>query len=301
MFAGGRRRSSGNIRAMQLFHELKQQFPTIPDHIVSAYIANHANKSSSTDRHRLQDVLDAGSSQEELMGRTPPEPTEPALPLPEPSCNKHQTKQFETKDQNTTEQQPDRTTATTERSRSDMNESESDINRNVVKPSAFYSKGSETVEVSAGEGNVAQKEGNSSFFVKRPNSLNIKNVVGDFNQCGSSTDGRQIQPSGRCSDIHKLLNSENVNNKPPRSPLSCTKRFGNVGAKQSPTKCERSPLTSPEVSRRLSNAEATPSTSNGNIKKTEQKRETVETPTQTTDTLLGKNFYFFIHFNLYII
>lgn len=39
MFVGGRRRSSKNVRAMQLFHELKQQFPTIPDHVVAECIA----------------------------------------------------------------------------------------------------------------------------------------------------------------------------------------------------------------------------------------------------------------------
>lgn len=227
MFAGGRRRSSNNVRAMQLFHELKQQFPTIPDHVVSAYIANHAGKPAEAEERRpaLQDLLDAAvAAEDELMGR--PSAPEPAPTLPEPPTD-------------------------------EMDHTDSDINRNVVQPS------SASDPVCAGKG---------SFSAKRPDSLDIRNVVAGFDQTGGS--GRQIQPSGRCSDIHKLLNSETVN-KPPRSPLS--------GAKKFPTsKCKVEPIASPDTAKRLVNPDTA-----ANVKKTDQKRETADTPTQTTDTLLG--------------
>lgn len=296
MFAGGRRRSSNNIRAMQLFHELKQQFPTVPDYIVSAYISNYANKTNPSNKHTLQEVLDAGigsevgQQTEDLMGRNSTETIEPALTLLSTSSNNETSSSKEDVQKSDNEQ---KTTAATERSRHDeMDQSDSDINRNVVKPSALYTKNSDTVDVCASDINVAHKEGKSSFFVKRPDSLDIRNVIGDFNQSGSS--GRQIQPSGRCSDIHKLLNCETVNNKPPRSPLSSSKRFGNQ--KNSPTKNEqiKSPIPSPDATKRLSNLEIT------NVKKTEQKRETADTPTQTTDTLLGSLYDFLMIFCMLI-
>lgn len=189
MFAGGRRRSS-NVRAMQLFHELKQQFPTVPDHVVSACIASTTTALES-------------------MGRQPPDT---------PTTNPTDMDETDT----TQQQQPNHV------------------------GTAFYDKKSDSVSVTAEE---SAKVGNSSFFVKRPTHLDIDGVG------GTSKKDRTIQLSEKCKDVHKLLNSNKINEKPPRSPLS-TKR---LAAKTSPN----SPL-----------AEGRP------------KRETVETPTQTTDTLI---------------
>ncbi|XP_028128056.2 TGF-beta-activated kinase 1 and MAP3K7-binding protein 2 isoform X1 [Diabrotica virgifera virgifera] len=45
MFAGNNRRSS-NVKVMQLFHEMKQQFPTIPDHLVTSSITSYIQSNS---------------------------------------------------------------------------------------------------------------------------------------------------------------------------------------------------------------------------------------------------------------
>lgn len=312
MFAGGRRRSSNNIRAMQLFHELKQQFPTVPDNIVLAYI-NHANKTNqkiNNYNHTLEDVLDigskAGQQEEELMGRnSTKEAIEPALTLSK-SSNAETTSSSNisnniTNSNNIEEEELENThkTATAKRRTisDEMDKSESDVNRNVIKSSAYSSKNSDNVDVCASSDVNVLKEGKNSFFVKRPDTLDIRKVVGDFNQSGQSR--RQIQPSGRCSDIHKLLNSETVNNKPPRSPLSNSKKFANLKNSTSNrnehnnnnSNC-KSPIISPEttIAKRQSissNYNNVDNSSSSASKKTEQKRETADTPTQTTDTLLG--------------
>lgn len=202
MFAGGRRRSS-NVRAMQLFHELKQQFPTVPDHVVSACIASTTTALES-------------------MGRQPPEATAP-------------TDMDETDTTANQQQQPEQ-------------------QQNHVG-AAFYNKKSDSVSVTAEE---SAKVGNSSFFVKRPTHLDIGGGA------VSSKKDRTLQLSEKCKDVHKLLNSDNVNEKPPRSPLSAKR----LAAKASPN----SPLAD---GRKVVTPPSTP------------KRETVETPTQTTDTLIG--------------
>lgn len=194
MFAGGRRRSS-NVRAMQLFHELKQQFPTVPDHVVSACIATTTNALES-------------------MGRQAPETTTDHLTTP-PDME-------DTTD--TTAQQTNHVGA------------------------AFYNKKSDSVSVTAEE---SAKVGNSSFFVKRPTHLDIGS--------GTSKKDRTLKLSEKCKDVHKLLNSDKVNEKPPRSPLS-TKRLA----------AKASPSSSPLAEGRKVTSPTTP------------KRETVETPTQTT-------------------
>ncbi|KRT82853.1 hypothetical protein AMK59_3242 [Oryctes borbonicus] len=290
---GSVRRKSSNVRAMQLFHELKQQFPTLPDHVVSACIANHAHKSDKKD---LRETLEVAVAQQEPMGRTLTETSETALiPIPshpEDIQNSDREVNLTAITSNTTtssEQteivsplpaaaptpppkptvveipKPERRRRRKKFSKNAMdNKDQSD--KGVIS-SVHYDKNSESVESNPVESTV--KVGNSSFFVKRPNTLNLSNV----NET-SDRSFNNIQPSGRCSDVHKLLNSEVVNSKPPRSPLS-TKRFNH---KNSPTKgSPRSP--SVEASGARSPSDQSES------KKTEPK--TVETPTQTTDTLLG--------------
>lgn len=197
MFAGGRRRSS-NVRAMQLFHELKQQFPTVPDHVVSACIASTTTALES-------------------MGRQPPETTTTTTDM----------------DGDTTD------TATAQEQQQPQT--------NHVG-AAFYDKKSDSVSVTAEE---ADKVGNSSFFVKRPTHLDIGG--------GAAKKDRTLHLSEKCTDIHKLLNSDKVQEKPPRSPLS-TKRLA----------AKASPGSSPLAEGRKVTPPTTP------------KRETVETPTQTT-------------------
>lgn len=66
MFAGGKRRSS-NVRVMQIFHELKAQFPTIPDHIITSCIASHVAGDSPGNLQEL--VLAAAAEDQNQMGR----------------------------------------------------------------------------------------------------------------------------------------------------------------------------------------------------------------------------------------
>lgn len=293
---GSVRRKSSNVRTMQLFHELKQQFPTLPDHVVSACIANHAHKSDKKD---LRETLEVAAAQQEPMGRTLTETSETALtpspPQPEDNCTKGVA---ELESAITSEEPkaipPAAPVITTpapviapkpsppqvtlqeiprpERRRrrkklvNNAMDNKDPSDKNVIC-NVRYDKNTESVE--ATESNTV-KVGNSSFFVKRPNTLNLSNV----NET-SDRSFNNIQPSGRCSDVHKLLNSEKVNSKPPRSPLSA-KRFNH---KNSPTKgSPRSPCAETTGAR-------SPSSEQSESKKTEPK--TVETPTQTTDTLLG--------------
>lgn len=284
---GSVRRKSSNVRAMQLFHELKQQFPTLPDHVVSACIASHAHKSDKKD---LRETLEVAAAQQEPMGRTLTETTETAL-IPTPS----QLEDIESNGKINSTSTATNTTLLEEiqvsplpsepelqptlneipkperrrRRKKLINNAmdNKDLGDNNVISSVRYDKNSESIESNPSDSTV--KVGNSSFFVKRPNTLNLSNV----NET-SDRNFNHIQPSGRCSDVHKLLNSKIVNSKPPRSPLS-TKRFNH---KNSPTKgSPRSPCTEGSGARSP--------TDQSESKKTELK--TVETPTQTTDTLLG--------------
>ncbi|XP_044253594.1 TGF-beta-activated kinase 1 and MAP3K7-binding protein 2 isoform X2 [Tribolium madens] len=161
---GRRRRRSSTIRVMQLFHELKQQFPTVPDHVVNACIASYAHSNSPHKDTTIRELLEAAAQNQEPMGRSPPPPSQPSPP-------------------------PSHPPATAERT-SEMNASASDINQNVVK----YTKKHESVSVCT--------ESKSKFFVKRPDTL-------------------ELQPSEKCKDVHKLLNSD----KPPRSPKRGTPRL----------------------------------------------------------------------------
>lgn len=283
MFAGGRRRSS-NIRVMQLFHELKQQFPTVPDHIVTACISEYANRNIpegdlDQDTFTFHQVIEAAAAlrlaeNQELMGRTLAKPIDPTVSLLEPSLN----------------QNSDNSKSS---DRSEMNEGDSDINRNVVKSSVFYVKATECASGS--------DKNNSP---QRPNRLDIKtsdeSKTGGFNK---------IQPSERCFDLQKLLNTDNLNVKPPRSPV-VSKRLAST--KNSPTKSDntKSPLPSPECSRKslyqgsldsgnysvsgVSSNLHSPSGFNSFVGSASRKLdspskrpETAETPTQTSDTLLG--------------
>lgn len=268
MFAGRRRRSS-NIRVMQLFHELKQQFPTVPDHVVSACIATHAHSNSPGKDTTIREILEAAAAlnQQEPMGRSPPPAQEP------PTLTHLDTHPSSPESSHVPEEEE---ATATERNRSEMNDSESDINRNVVKSTGVtFSKKFESVSVCTSAQTTTTTKGRSTFFVKRPDRLDIKPYSAEF----PKDQRRHIQPSEKCKDVYKLLNSDNVSEKPPRSPIT-HKRLAN-SAKSSPTRHEptvRSPLASPEASKRL---QQNPDEF--------KKRETASTPTQTTDTLMGGN------------
>lgn len=337
MFAGGRRRTS-NIRVMQLFHELKQRFPTVPDHIVTACIANYASRSnpeggSDADNFAFREVLEAAVALRsvedlELMGRTLTKPADPTVSLSEPSIYNQEpdvtelssktepTIKSPKNNQNTifsetrhTARVQETSTVTEPRHRSEMNESDSDLNRNVVKPSAFYSKESETVSVNPSERKLP---------LQRPNHLDIKcETSSAFDKSAVKDDSsgfNKIQPSEKCFDLQKLLNTENLNVKPPRSPLSA-KRFANANIKNSPTRTDqnlniRSPLASPETFKKTplhhhgstdSVSASTSGVSSGGVSNSppvsylhhrrpetsDRRPETAETPTQTTETLIG--------------
>ncbi|XP_018333228.1 mitogen-activated protein kinase kinase kinase 7-interacting protein 3 homolog isoform X2 [Agrilus planipennis] len=132
-----------------------------------------------------------------------------------------------------------------DRHRLEMNEGDSDPNRN-VKPNAFYSKNSESVSVSCSNPNseTEQKVGNSSFFVKRPTYLNIKP---DQPATPHDLVDANIRPSERCFDIQKLLHSEHSDSKPPRSPLTSKRFLRGSPSKPDGITTTKSPLVSPDT------------------------------------------------------
>lgn len=240
MFAGAKRRSS-NVRVMQIFHELKAQFPTIPDHIITSCITSYITSNSPAEN--IRDIILAAAAREQnQMGRpsiqleTPPFIPTPATTQPEPVELKESVAPNSPGSQ-----------GNYERNRGgDMNDSESDINRNLVKKSDVYNENINH--------NVKPSEIKSDNRVaKRPNTLELKT---DHNDVFDKD--RRLQLSEKCRDVHKLLNSPVLLDKPPRSPLSA-KRF----LTKHPCKKD-SPTSSPPV-----------------------KKETASTPTQTTDTLVN--------------
>lgn len=292
MFAGRQRRSS-NVKVMQLFHELKQQFPTVPDHIVTSCISSYVQAKALGKPYNIAEYIESALAESNLeqMGRPSQQLELPLLPknlLPDPD------------DASPEEESQAVTSATSqptlaERHKTEMTESASNSNRN--QSSVSCSKPNELKTVA-----------------KRPDHLNIKSE--NINNFESSIDNKRnfnIQLSERCKDIHKLLNT-NISDKPPRSPLSAKR----IVAKNSPTKLEKSPILPPDPQKRLqeepskssditkssdsnkltsSNAkkeisclipqlltvkDETNKTSLGAIKK-----ELCSTPTQTTDTLIG--------------
>lgn len=265
MFAGGRRRSS-SVKVMQLFHELKQQFPTIPDHIVTSCITSYLQSNAQGKQSNIIDLLDAALAEnnQEQMGRPQPPPESPSL-----------TQNLEPKDIPTrgetrphpfgkVSEKPVPHPSPIERDRSEMNESASDFNRNIVKPSAS----------TCNETNSAPST--RSVQAKRPNHLDIRSETFDsFAAANEEKRKFNIQLSEKCKDVHKLLNSKITSDKPPRSPLSAKR----ASAKNSPTK-----LVSPDAQRRLQEDARSPeSRRDASV----VKRETCSTPSQTTDTLLG--------------
>lgn len=274
------------MKVMQLFHELKQQFPTIPDHIVTSCITSYIQSNAQGKTSNIIDLLDAALTEnnQEQMGR-------PQSPLESPSL----TQNLEPKDIPTrgdahpqpqfsfgkVSEKANLDQPRIERNRFEMNESASDFNRNIVKPSA--SNCNEGISAPTPKGSLA----------KRPNHLDIKSET--FNSFENANEEKRkfnIQLSEKCKDVHKLLNSTLMSDKPPRSPLSA-KRF----SKNSPTKLERSSLVSPDTQKRLQEDVRSPDAqrrlSQEDKSRKESplvsavKKETCSTPSQTTDTLLG--------------
>ncbi|XP_074030581.1 TAK1-associated binding protein 2 isoform X2 [Leptinotarsa decemlineata] len=250
MFAGNRRRSS-NVKVMQLFHELKQQFPTVPDHIVTTCITSFLQSNSQGQDLNIADLLETALAENnsEQMGRLSQQLETPPLDqalIPDPQDDSAQLIGSHS-------ESAILSSTSDERNRVEMIESDSDINRNLIKPSVP---------------NPTPREPPKTI-AKRPNKLDITS------DCDAISDDKRkfnIQLSEKCRDVHKLLSSD-LSEKPPRSPLSA-KRFA---AKNSPTKVEKSPLVSPDAQRRLQDDTRAPIV----------KKETCSTPTQTTDTLLG--------------
>ena len=287
---GGVRRKSSNVRAMQLFHELKQQFPTFSDHAVSTCIANQI---SQQQQHEGSETLPREPQAEdhrperEPAGRAPPEFIDVPLPRtrsdeapgdeprtrprePEakgPRCESPQPPipKIQDCDKSQSRGSPRASSSSSERNRLDMNQSGgvSDLCSGECS-GVLYNKETETAQAELFERQV----GNSSFFIKRPDTLDLPALGGrSFNN---------IQPSGRCNDVPRLLSCNA--GKPPKSPLTAKRLTGS--ARNSPTKGDNAP---PHFDAGRSPPAGDSPT---HPKKTDQKRETAETPTQTTDTLL---------------
>lgn len=198
MFAGNKRRSS-NVKVMQLFYELKQQFPTIPDHVVTSCITTYIQ--SNAQEKNIVDLLETALAENNIgqMGRSSKHLESPPLNIsPSPEI----------------EQISAKANLNTNRTQTEMNESVDD-NRNPIKPC-----------------DQIQAEFPPRTLAKRPNYLDFKTTIGDVRSEAKKT--FDIQLSEKCKDVHKLLNSE-LSEKPPRSPLSA-KRFA---AKNSPTKVDK--------------------------------------------------------------
>ncbi|KAF5284282.1 hypothetical protein FQA39_LY04575 [Lamprigera yunnana] len=116
---------------MQLFHELEQQFPSVPDHIVTACISAFANRNvpegNSESESSILEVSDAAralrlatENDQELMNSKLMKPIDPATSLLEPKVNYYNPKAKEN-------------TTLLRQERFEMNECKSDINQNVVK------------------------------------------------------------------------------------------------------------------------------------------------------------------------
>lgn len=291
MFAGRKRRSS-NVKVMQLFHELKQQFPTVPDHIVTSCISSYIQAKAEGRSYNIAAYIESALSENniESMGRPSQQLDSPLAPrnlLPDPD---------------NTSVEEDSSTVTsatskplTERNRTEMTETISKSNR--INPPCIS--------------NIKPNEIKS--VAKRPDYLDIKSEnLGNFEKSVENKRGFNIQLSEKCKDIHKLLNST-ISEKPPRSPLGAKRSI----AKNSPTKLEKSIPLPPDPVKRLqtetinssdiANAAQSvlPSRNtkkeisclspqllsvNEEINKTSLgaiKKELCSTPTQTTDTLIG--------------
>lgn len=265
MFAGNKRRSS-NVKVMQLFHELKQQFPTVPDHIVTSCITSYVQAKAQGQPYNIAEYIESALAENnDPMGR-PSQQLETPLPKNVSPNQSRALPEQETATVTSTTVQP----MIAERQTPDMTDSviKSSLTRN-IPTNVSYSKPNELKTVA-----------------KRPDHLDIKseNVVNFENKSNFN-----IQPSEKCRDIHKLLNA-NISDKPPRSPLSAKRLL----AKNSPT-------NSPDVQKRLSE-EHLDSNKSPNLSRKDTtfclglnnktalgavKKELCSTPTQTTDTLIG--------------
>ncbi|XP_060521623.1 uncharacterized protein LOC132699123 isoform X2 [Cylas formicarius] len=212
MFTGGNSRPS-NVKIMQIFYEVKQQFPSIPDHLVTSLVSSYVQQNST-----LSDLIgvlkEVAANQDQQMGRSLKELDTTPLALSPVVENTAESvgKVIQTESDNIV-------------ANNAMDQSVSDINQNVIKK--------------------------SDSAAKRPDTLDIQSDKTSFDK------DRRLRPSEKCTDLYKLLNSPNLNEKPPRSPLSAKRATPSV-LKQSPTTSKETP-----------------------------KKETVSTPTQTTDTLIN--------------
>lgn len=288
MFAGRKRRSS-NVKVMQLFHELKQQFPTVPDHIVNSCISSYVQAKAQGKSYNIAECIESALADSNLdpMGRPSQQLESPLLPTSSSPDLDNATAEKENQTFASATEKP----TLVERSNIEMTESAS--NRKQNQSSVPCSKPNELKTVA-----------------KRPDHLDIKSDnIANFASSIENKRNFNIQLSEKCKDIHKLLNS-NISDKPPRSPLGA-KRL----TKCSPTNLEKSPLLPSDTQSRAQEESTRESTkpqdkiSNNKCDTTEKessclnsqrscskdelnktplravKKELCSTPTQTTDTL----------------
>ncbi|KAL3272751.1 hypothetical protein HHI36_014212 [Cryptolaemus montrouzieri] len=360
MFGGTERRKSSNVRFKQLFHELKQRFPTIPDDVIINCIASV--KKSSKIIEVLKASVTSGNSPEEPMGRsssqcevpildkvdtpksdtkepeaTSSEPTSPTKKYSEshkhhrkyprvvkeeipqqpnenfleseegdrkrgkgtdfPVCSKKQAGKLaslrgkkDTEDSSSRETTPSSDQEETETipTVSTLRQQFESTPNETVKHTRLRSKSitpprgiemSQNVSISSPDVNQNVKNKNSTDSPpKRPTTLALNNKH-------NANDWRNsIQPSEKCKNLPKLLNTNILNDKPPRSPVY-NKKIVNNKTKIVPSTFQEAKNVCSPSSDKEETTSATRDNSNGNTGV--KKRETVSTPTQTTDTLLG--------------
>lgn len=256
MFAGGaaagRLISSNNVRNMQLFHELKQKFPTVPDHVVSSCIATHNANPATTSlndllllhqqqqqqqqsREQSEERLNNSNNHGDHMGgrntiTAPPAEVPCPAPLDLSDDNDDNT-------DNVAPRSPDNedlhgfelVVAESATSASPTTTTPHDEMHAANNMPYYPHKSPDQVKSPQCDTNGDDTETKPSAprrFVKnqRPNNLAVKSIHNASAKNKSGSAGlHKIQPSERYNDLHTLLNSNDTTTaglkKPPRSPV----------------------------------------------------------------------------------
>ncbi|XP_045475929.1 TGF-beta-activated kinase 1 and MAP3K7-binding protein 2 isoform X2 [Harmonia axyridis] len=360
MFGGSERRRSSNVRFKQLFHELKQQFPTIPDEVIANCISSSKDtnivdelKSRVTSRCSSEEPMGRPSIDNEVPSLKPEEPDRRAS-VPEDSPrkkvlegrrHKRSTKTVKEdcffdylegsspdtenndgergsrklssllrktvrsikiptkidhkltgrKHNNHRKQQSkrdseDSSPRESSTSPTDQEEAQASPTVSALKetfepktngirerktPPRVSSSATRRSEMSKSAAESTRNSSSSTSSPKRPTSLALNSVKSDGKGWKNG-----LQLSEKCRNVPKLLNANLLSDKPPRSPVYNKKA---VGAKGRNGVHDSKVISSPG-----SDKEETPSVSkDSGVNTGARKKETVSTPTQTTETLLG--------------
>ncbi|XP_044759317.1 TGF-beta-activated kinase 1 and MAP3K7-binding protein 2 isoform X2 [Coccinella septempunctata] len=366
MFREAERRRSSNVRFKQLFHELKQQFPTIPDEVIANCILETASSNASRDINiieALKNRVTSRCSSEEPMGRPSTASDVPAIKtteisdrrasVPEDSPRKKALEQRKHRKQHKaakedahsddddregdrekrklssllrktikTIKSPTRidyknsrkhhnkkhhpkrdsegtSSKETSLSPTDEGEAESLLTVSALKQhfeqsktngirekkpspklnaisSPRQSEMNKSLETTSELNQDSQVKPSSASPPKRPTSLalNVARPLGKGWKNG-------LQLSEKCRNLPQLLNANLLSDKPPRSPVYNKKT---VGAKGKNVLHDLKGVSSPGSDKE----EPSSASKDVSVNTGARKKETVSTPTQTTDTLLGE-------------